>query len=241
MMTRTRALALAALLLAAPSRASIPSNLDGRARAGLLHVCIDVEPGTLGYQACSEQAGGGVDPEAEYTGAECVLISLPPACTIDFLPKPKIKGKVMLVEDDAAFDTFGSSRVETAVLLELKIGSRKHTLIELFDGSQIGFWNDFDEAFVVDVLQNVGFTNLAETAYNFAGSPNPLLADNLGELALEIRELAQAAFPAVDLSEALPVLTAIAREKAAPVDRSADGLASAARFKIEIRFARARP
>jgi hypothetical protein len=240
-MNRTLRLApLAAGLALAPTfaGASIPSNLDGRAREGLLHVCADVEPGDSKYQVCTEQVDS-MDPESAYTGSECAGVGLPAACTIDFVPKLRLKGRLLLMLDEAAFDSFGGSRIESGVVLELKVRKKKQTLIELFDGSEVGFWNAFDESFLVDVLQDVAFKTSDDSAYNFT-EPG-LLADNLTDLGLRIRALAQDAYPKIDLSEAVPVLTSVVREKKAPTDGSGDDLASGARFKIVVEFARARP
>lgn len=219
----------AALAIApAGARASIPGNLEGRARSGLLHVCTDSEPGRPDYQVCSVQEGG--DPEAVYTGVEC---GSPTPCEIDFIPKLRLKGRLLLIEDDAAFDDFGGSRRESGLVLELKIGKKKQTLVELFDDSQLGNWNVFFEDFLVDAAQGVDFTDDTLSAYQFAN-------DNLLELGLQIRELAQVAYPNLDLSQAIPVLTSIEREKGAPLDGSGTQLGSGARFKVTLAFARLR-
>ncbi len=228
------------LLAATPGAATIPGNIEQRAYAGLLHVCEDEEPGDDGYFVCDEQPGG--DDQAPYTGSECVAQSLPPVCVIDFIPKVRIKGRVTIVNDDAAFDSFGASREASALVIELKAGKRKATLVEIFDFTAIGNWNPFGEVeFNVadpDDL-SIEFTNGAGTAFQFANG-------NLFEVGLELRALATQWFPkaAADLAGAVAVLTGLEPDsKRDPLvhDDSADTLASAATFKVVIEFARARP
>jgi hypothetical protein len=226
----------AALCLALPAiaGASIPGNIEQRTRDFLLHVCTDTEPDDVDdYIVCSEQEGG--DTEAPYTGSECVTAGLPASCVPDFIPKVKLKATLLLVQDENAEDGGGGSIQATGLVLQLKKGKKKATLIELFDGSTLGNWNGFDEFFLVNAPV-VDFTNVAGTAYQFAFG-------TLFELGLEVREIAAGWFPKADLSAALPVLTAIALDpKTAALDHDdTDLLASGATFKIEIQFVRARP
>ena len=81
----------------APALASIPGNIEERAREGLLHVCIDKEPADTDYIVCVAQED---DTQSPYTGTECTAAGLPAACTIDFIPKVKISGRLLLVNDE---------------------------------------------------------------------------------------------------------------------------------------------
>jgi len=235
-MTRSARLAwvlAGAVLASTPAGASIPGDLENRSRAGLLHVCTDVEPGTPKYVVCDEQLGG----DGEYTGSECLAAGLPAACRVDFVGKLRLKGKLLLIQDDQAKDTALTFRLVTGVILEIGVRGKKARLIDLFDGSSIGHWNDFAEAFLLDLADSIAFTNDARTAYTFP-------SENLDDLGLELRALAQDAWPSIDLSEATAVFTSIVRDTPKKnVDHSdvADPLASAASFKVVIQFARVRP
>lgn len=238
-MTRRTSPALCAVLtvaLAAPALASIPGNIEQRTRAGLQHVCTDTEPDDVDdYILCVEQEGGGdTDP---YTASECTAQGLPASCVVDFIPKVRIKGSLRLIHDDQAFDENLVSIPATGIVVELKKGKKKATFIELFDGSTLGNWNQFDESFLVNVASQIEFTNLDGTAFQFSFG-------TLFELGLEVRDLAQLWFPNADLSNAIAVLTAIERDpKQEPLAHEpfADTLGSAASFKIVIEFARAKP
>jgi hypothetical protein len=221
-------------LSAAAARASIPVDLEERSREGLQHVCEDREPGDPCYVACVEQVG---DAQGEYTGSECVPAGLPPACTLDFVPKVRLKGKLLLFQDDLARHSTGLPRVETGFVLEVKAGKRREKLVELFDLAEIGHWNTFTESFLVDVASQVQFTNAEESAFNFA-------SDNLVAVGDALRALAQEAFPDADLAGAIAVLTSVVREKPKQNlvhDDAADALASAARFRVVVEFVRLRP
>lgn len=233
-MLRMLLLSACLALCAAAARASIPVDLEERSREGLQHVCEDREPGDPGYVACEEQVG---DAQGEYTGSECVLAGLPPVCTLDFVPKVRLKGKLLLFQDDLARDFSGAPRVETGFVLEVKAGKRREKLVELFDAAEIGHWNAFTESFLVDVASQVQFTNAEESAFNFA-------SDNLVAVGDALRALAQEAFPDADLAGAIAVLTTVVREKPKQNlvhDDAADALASAARFRVVVEFVRLRP
>jgi hypothetical protein len=229
--------------LALPAAASIPGNMEQRAREGLLHVCVDTEPADDQYVICTVQEDGA-DLQSPYTAAECEAAGLPvdPAdldpCTIDFIPKVKITGRLFLVHDEDALDggSIANPNSEAAIVVELKKGGKKATFVELFDGTKIGNWNGFGE-FLLPSDDGITYTNSDNDVFQFSN-------DNLTDLGLEIRELATGWFPKADLSAALPVLTLIERDpKRPPIDHATigDTLASAATFKIVIQFARVRP
>lgn len=234
-MTRRLLLSFALPLALAPAaaRASIPVDLEERSRSGLQHVCKDREPGDAKYVQCEEQVGGS---DGEYTGAECTAAGLPPACTLDFVKGVRLKGKLLLIQDDQARDFSGTPRVATGLVLEVKARRQKVKLVELFDGDEIGHWNGFAEAFLTDAASQIQFTNGEKTAFNFA-------SDNLEDLGLALREIAQAAWPSADLGGAIAVLTKVKRKKkgASAHDDPADALASAARYRVVIEFVRLRP
>lgn len=236
-MRRARRPALALALMAAAARASatIPVDLEERSRAGLQHVCVDREPGQADYVLCSEQVGGAT---GEYTAAECVLAGLPPACTLDFVAKVRLKGTLLLTLDEHALDPLLVPRPEAALLLEVKAGREKQTFVELFDGAEIGHWNPFAESFLDDLATGVQFSNAELSAFNFATD------DNLADLGAALHDFAQQAFPRADLTGAVAALTSVTREKPKGNlvhDDPADRLASAARFRVVIEFVRARP
>jgi hypothetical protein len=226
--TSRLALALGAALAAAPAGASIPVDLEDRSRENLRHVCVDVEPAAQNYIVCSERVIG----TGEYTGSECTAEGLPAACTVDFVGKLRFKGKLLLIQDDQAKDTLNTPRAVTGVVLEIGVRGKKVTLIDLFDGTEIGHWNAFAETFLLDLADSIEFTNDPETAFTFP-------SDNLEDLGLELRELAQGAWPAIDFSEAVAVFTSVVRDSPKKsVDHAADPLGSAAAFKVTIAFAR---
>lgn len=236
-MIRSARLALVlagSVLAAARAGASIPVDLEDRSRAGLQHVCVDVEPPASNYVLCEDQIGGAT---GEYTGVECSAAGLPQACTVDLVGKLRVKGKLLLIQDDQAKDTLNAPRPVTGVVLEIGVRGKKVKLIDLFDDTRIGHWNAFAEAFLLDAADSIEFTNDDESAYALA-------IDNLEDLELEVRSLAQEAWPAIDLSQAVAVFTSVVRDSPKQsVDHSdpADPLGSAASFKVVIEFARVRP
>ena len=223
---------LAALALAGPAIASIPGNLAERSREGLQHVCVDHEPGDTDYLECQLQEGGFTD--APYTAEECSAAGLAPVCELDFVPKARIKGTVMIVYDELPRSgTNTAVTEETALILDLKIKKKKVRLLELFEGSKIGNWNSI--GIETGLLQGgINFTNSSMTAFQFAN-------DNLTDLGDQIVALADAAFPKVDLSQALPVVTSMRKVEKKSVDASGtDPTASATVWKIVIEFVRVR-
>jgi hypothetical protein len=234
-MTRSPLLSIALALASAAAQATIPVDLEERSRAGLQHVCKDKEPDDVGdYIPCVEQVAGD---DSEYTGSECVTAGLPPACTLDFVPKVRLKGKLLLFQDDQARDFSGTPRLATGLVLDVKARGLEARLVELFADADIGHWNSFAESFLVDAATQIQFTNPEKSAFNFA-------SDNLVELGLALRQLAQDAYPTADLSGAIAVLTSVKREKPKRNlvhDDPADALASAARFRVVVEFVRLRP
>jgi hypothetical protein len=236
---RTALASLLALALPAAVLASIPGNLEQRAYENLQHVCTDTEPDDVDdYIPCLAQEGD-VDT-APYTGVECTAAGLPAECVIDFIPKVKLKGTILLTHDDQAFESTNTFSIQaSAIVVELKKGKKRATFVELFDGSTLGNWNTFDETFLLPAddgsLPIVDYTNAAGTAYQFAQG-------TLFELGLEVRDLAAAWFPKADLTDAVAVLTSIeADPKRKALEHDDDALASASGFKIEVQFARTRP
>jgi hypothetical protein len=240
MSTRNRAFRLAGLALAAlvPTAASatIPGNIEQVARSGLLHVCVDEEPGADDYIVCDEQPGG--DDTAAYTGSECVAQGLPPACVIDFLPKVRLKGRLLLINDDTAYDVFANQIEAAGIVLEVKAGKRRATLVEIFNQTAIGNWNQFQESFFAGPADDP----LAIEFQNDTGTAFQIVYTNLFEVGNELRDLATQWFPNEDFSQAIAVLTAIQEDKkGGRLVHDGDTLASAASFKVVIEFARVRP
>jgi hypothetical protein len=233
-MTRSPLLSIALALASAAAQATIPVDLEERSRAGLQHVCKDREPGDANYVVCAEQVAGD---DSEYTGSECTPAGLPPACTLDFVPKVRLKGALLLFQDDQARDFSGTPRLATGLVLDVKARGLEARLVELFADADIGHWNSFAESFLVDAANQVQFTNPEQSAFNFA-------SDNLVELGLALRQLAQDAYPTTDLSGAIAVLTSLKRQKPKRNlvhDDPTDALASAARFRVVVEFVRLRP
>jgi hypothetical protein len=231
---RIAAFAALALSGATAAFASIPEDLEERTRSGIVHVCRDREPGQADYVVCVEQAVLG-DPESEYTASECTAAGLPAVCTIDFLPKVKITGTMLVVNDDFAEDEEGGSDQATAVVLDVKARNQTQRIVEIFAGDEIGHWNSFTEAFLVDPTTTIEFSDAEKTAFNFA-------SENLIAAGDELKALAQAAYPTADLTGTIALLTSVKRAKPKKsLDHSgADPLASAASFKIVVQFARVR-
>jgi hypothetical protein len=226
---------LAALAGASAAFASIPTDLPERTRSGILHVCRDREPGAPDYVQCVAHVVVD-DDETPYTGAECTAAGLPAECTIDFLPKVKITGTLLLVNDDFAEDEAADFITETAVVLDVKAKGRRARILEIFQEDDLGHWNGFDEAFLVDPANQIQFSDAEKTAFNFA-------SDNLTSVGTALRTLAAEAYPTVDFTGTVAMLTSVKRSKPKKgLDHTgADPLASAATFKIVVQFARALP
>jgi hypothetical protein len=237
MSTRIPLAALLAALAGAPAAlASIPDDLEGRTRSGIVHVCRDREPGQPDYVQCDAHEVEA-DPTTPYTGAECTAAGLRAECTIDFLPKVKVTGTMLLVNDDVARDEASDFITATAIVLDLKAKKQRARILDVFDGAEIGHWNAFDETFLVDRQQSIAFSDVEKTAFNFA-------SDNLSPVGEAVLALAQAAYPDVDFTNTVAMLTSVKRSKPKKnVDHSAgdDPLASAAQFKVVIQFARVLP
>lgn len=235
MTARASILGLLAALATAPALASIPDDLEGRTRAGILHVCRDREPGQPDYVECDAHVDAG-DPTTEYTGEECAAAGLPAVCTIDFVPKVKVTGTMLLVNDDVAENEENDFITATAIVLDVKAKNRRARLLEVIDGAAIGHWNDFDETFLVDRTTNIAFSDADRTAFNFA-------SDNLEALGEALRELALQAYPDANLTNTVAMITSVKRSQPKKnIDHDGlDPLASAARFKIVIQFARILP
>ena len=227
LLTRLAVTVIASGLVALPALASIPGNLEERAVSGLLHVCVDTEPGASKYVICNETEE--IDDQPVYTGSECAAVGLPAQCEIDFVPKARIRAELLLTFDDTALDAFGNpDGVGSVVELVFKLKGKKQLLVEVFSTDTIGNWNPASEP-----IDFIDFTNADRSAFQFANG-------NLTALGDALRELADAAFKA-DLSGTVPVLTDIVRREKLESDRSDDELASATRWRVVIEFARVRP
>jgi hypothetical protein len=226
---------LAAFAGATAAYASIPTDLPERTRSGIVHVCRDREPGQPDYVQCSEHVDD-VDPTSEYTAAECTAAGLPAECTIDFLPKVKVTGTMLLVNDDFAEDEASDFITATAVVLDVKAKKARARILDVFQTDELGHWNSFDETFLVDPATAIAFSDADRTAFNFA-------SDNLAEVGEALRQLAIAGYPTVDFTNTVAMITSVKRSKPKKnVDHDGvDPLASAAQFKIVIQFARLLP
>jgi len=213
-------------LVALPALATIPGNIEDRALDGLLHVCVDGEPGDPGHIVCDEIEG---DDPPVHTGSECAAAGFKAQCEIDFVPKARIRGELLLTFDDTATDAFGEpDGVGSVVQLVFKLKGEKQLLSEVFATDTIGNWNPADEP-----IDSIEFTNADRSAFQFANG-------NLTALGDELRELADAAFKA-DLTGTVPVLTNIVRAPKLESIHDDDELASATRWRVVIEFARTRP
>ncbi len=222
-----------ALFAGSAARASIPGNIEERSNEGLLHVCRDFEPTHPKYIVCDEQVDPS-NPQSAYTGSECAAAGLPAECRIDFIPHPRLNGRLTLINDDTPLDDDGNfnGSPQSALTIELGFHWKRVTLVEAFDGTKIGNWNQFSESELVsnDIFE---FTNADQSAFQFSNG-------NLTELGLQIRDLAQQSHPNVDLSDAVPVLVHVQRIKE-PSDGSNNSLGSANFYRVVVRFARVRP
>jgi hypothetical protein len=226
---------VAALGAATAASGSIPSDLNGRTNSGIVHVCRDREPAQPDYVQCVAHEVE-LDPATPYTGAECASAGLPAECTIDFLPKVKVTGTMLLVNDDVARDEGVDFITATAIVLDVKAKGQRARILDVFDGAELGHWNDFDELFLVNPQETIQFSDLEKTAFNFA-------SDNLTPIGAAVRTLAEQAYPTVDFTNTVAMLTSVKRSKPKKnVDHTgADPLASAAQFKVVIQFARVLP
>lgn len=220
---------LALFFGAVTAQASIPGNIEERSNNGLLHVCIDGEPGDVDYIICDEQLAEAQQP---YTGSECVAEGLPAVCELDFVPKVKIKGTVTIIYDEDPKDGNNNDVDEqTGLLLKLKVNKKQVRLYDLFDDSKLGNWNrPGHEAGLL--AGNIQFTNSAMSAFQFSNG-------NLIDLGEKIVSIVDPAFPGKDLSETLPVVTWM--ERLQDDDASGeDPTASATTWKITLEFVRVR-
>ena len=223
-----------ALLASSPSRGSVPGNLDEVANDGLLHVCRDVEPGNVGYQVCDERDFTRLG--FPYTGSECAPLGLPESCQIDFIPGVRLLGRMTLIYDDHPLDGNGdpASNPQTTVIVELTYDWKPIIIAESFEGGVVGNWNPLDEHFFQESSGNIENANADRTNFQFSYG-------NLFELGMKIRDTAQPFFPERDLSETVPVLLSVVRDDSRGlVDAHADDTASAAQYRIVVRFARVR-
>jgi len=205
-----------------------------KAREGLVHVCLDREPGNPGYIVCNEQVDP-FNPESPYTGSECAAVGLAPVCRIDFIPQARVPGRLALFGDELPLDGDGNSNgiAQSGLTIELIFELQRTTFVELFETTKIGNWNPFFESGLAsgDVFE---FT-LGPSIFQFSNG-------NLTELGLAIRDRAQEFYTNLDLSDAVPVLIDVISDwNKVPVDGSLTGLGSASYFRVQIRFARVRP
>jgi hypothetical protein len=224
---RTLALALVAAIcaLALPSSATIPGNVDERSFEGLLHVCVDSEPGNASYVVCNEQEGD--DSQAPYTASECTDAGLPAACTIDFVAGIGVTGQLILIADDEG--------PRTAIHFEFKIGGSKHVVADIFDTDELGNWNPLgDDGGEIVVLSNISVSDLSPTEFNFGDG-------NLTDLGDKVKAIVEAV-RGIDLSDTVPVFVEADFKEGAPfADASDDPTASAGVHRVSLRFARVRP
>lgn len=223
---------LALLAGGTAAHGTIPGNIHERSREGLQHVCVDGEPGDADYIQCEAQVGGLFD--APYTAEECSAAGLAGPCELDFIPKVRVKGTVTIVYDD--LPRTGGSAVateQTGIILDLKVKKKKVRIIELFEGSKIGNWNSIGvEAGLIE--GGIVYTNPSMSAFQFA-------SDNLTDLGDKIISIVDPAYPKVDLTQTLPLVTFMKRVERGDVDaRDADPTASASVWKIGIEFVRVR-
>jgi hypothetical protein len=228
-------LAAAAVLLCVGSaaRAGFPGNgsVQQEILSSLRWVC-EAEPAT----ACV-QTDGNVPPAL--TGAECP--GGPPApCVVDFVPDAEIRALLTVAADDRSDVASDGQDVDVAILVEFQIGDERFVLSDFAPGgSRISGWNPL---FSEDAI-------FAEPNLNEGGV---LLGASLDPLRLRIEDIARprlglpaSGVRAVLTAEPLATPSTQPRRKSPEreVDASADGdpLASVARFRVTVRFARTAP
>ncbi|MGI9431333.1 MAG: hypothetical protein ACR2PQ_03920 [Myxococcota bacterium] len=227
--TSTLIAAFAISLPAATAWSSIPGNVEERSFEGLLHVCVDSEPGDTNYVVCEEQED---DIEVfPYTGSECVAASLPASCVIDFLPSVAVTGKLTLMADDDG--------PRTAILFEFGAGGQRHVVADIFDTDELGNWNPLSGDGGEEVVRgNISVQDGSPTEFQFSSG-------NLRPLADQIREILEST-RGIDLSGTVAVFTSTSFKASAP---AADGgffpeerpTASTGVHVVTLRFARVRP
>jgi hypothetical protein len=231
MTPRTLTLIFAATLAipATAGFATIPGNVDERSFAGLVHVCVDSEPGASDYIVCEEQEGD-VD-QFPYTGSECTAAGLPASCSIDFLPSVAVTGKLTLMADDEG--------PRTAILFEFGTGGQRFVVADIFDTDQLGNWNPLsDDGGEQVVVGRISVQDSSPTEFQFASG-------NLQDLADKIRTLLESA-RGIDLSGTVPVFVSTDFKASAPFADGGffpneDPTASTGVHLVTLRFARVRP
>ncbi len=225
-------LAGALVALAMNVGASIPGNVDERSYEGLLHVCVDKEPGHQDYIVCDEQVGGFID--APYTGSECAAEGLPAVCTIDFIPRAKAVGPLTLIADDPIPASGENPR--TTILFKFRAGGVRHLVSDTFDTDKLGNWNSLGiDGGEIVALGNISTQDTSETEFQYAQG-------NLTDFADEVLRIVDAAKPQVDLSNAVAVFTeAEHRPDRLESNHQFDDLATVGKHQLRIEFARVRP
>lgn len=220
---------LALFFGASASHASIPGNLEERSNEGLLHVCVDGEPGDADYIVCDDQLDDFSQP---YSGLECEAEGLPASCELDFIPKVRIKGIVTIIYDEDPKNA-GNNDVpeQTGLVLKLRVKKKQVRLYDLFQGSKLGNWNPIGNEGGL-LSGGINYTNGSMTAFQFSNG-------NLTDLGEKIVSVVDPAYPGVDLSETLPLVTFM--ERFHDVDASGDDpTGTASMWKITLEFVRVR-
>ncbi len=217
------------MLFGVAAWASIPGATPGKNAEGLLHACVDHEPGHPEYIVCDDQIGGQRD--APYTGAECTAAGLPPVCVIDFVDGARARGLLTLVSDETA------TGARATATFRFRAGGVRHILADTFADDVLGNWNGITSILgEAAVFEQVPF-EVAPHEYQY-------MTGNLGPMADEITAIVDAARPAVDLSGAVPVFVdMVPNPDSLESDQSGfdEPLASVGRHRIELHFARLRP
>jgi hypothetical protein len=230
---RVASLACAIALVAGPgAQASIPGNAHLKSREGLLHVCRDVEPGNASYLVCNDQEDL-FDPQSAYTASECTAAGISASCVLDLIPRLFVNGTLALIADELPLDGDSnfSGTPQATLILTLKLGLKKVTFVESFNGTTIGNWNPF---FETDLTTGDPFPFFDNGAFQFSNG-------NIQDLGLEIRDAVQD-FSGVDLSDAVPLLVNVISDwNKTPVVGDSSNLASAGFYRVQLRFVRVRP
>jgi hypothetical protein len=175
--------------------------------------------------------------------ADCGSGSPPPTCEIDVVPNTDIRAALTIIADDKtpAPRPPGDGDVRTTILLEFQIGEDRYALGDFFpENTKIAEW------FYVPEESDI---------YHFDFSGGSLLNGSLTALRLKLEEIARAklGLPASGVRAVMftggPSAFGLPKPRELETDASAipsggssgNPLASIARYRVTIRFARLRP
>jgi hypothetical protein len=216
-------LAIALLLPAFAAQATAPGNLDARERelVRLKFVCANNTS-----QQCTVQ----LENSPEFDPDQCPATPAPRECVIDFVSPTEIRALLTLIFDDPTPDVTNVADVRITAMLEFELNGHPYVLADTYEpGARIADWFAiFGEDDIFTFENSFRSTNVPFRGTDVLG--NGLVAIGISELGIPPDSVAT-------LREAA--------EKGPEVESDQSGatqpLASVARFRVAIRFARPAP